>query len=490
MPGGSPPSLHADPSPAELIAARPHLSRHAFDGLLVEDVPLATIASALGTPTHVYSEAAIRRRYAALSTALQATRLDTHIRYAVKANDHLAILRLLGGLGAGADVVSEGELARALEAGIPAERIVFSGVGKSRHELVRALASRIDQINVESAEELAELSRIASGLGHTARVALRVNPDVDARTHAKITTGRGQDKFGIPAADIPGLYAHAATLPGIRPVGLALHIGSQIMTLAPFRESFAVLASLAEGIRAAGLPLDRLDCGGGLGVAYANEPAPSPEGLAGALAASFRRPGLALLLEPGRWLLAHAGLLLTTVLRVKHGAERPFIVLDAGMNDLLRPALYDAWHGIVPVRPSGDEPLAQADVVGPVCESADAFARRRPLPPLRSGELVAILDTGAYGRVMASAYNARPLAAEVIISGARWATIRSRQPLEALWADERLPDWEAASGPETARCRSRQIFSPAGTEAGLSSRGAGAERVRPPGLAPGRGARK
>jgi len=436
------------PTPADLIAARPHLSWHAFDGLMIEGVPLAAIAADLGTPTYVYSEAAIRHRYAALSAALKATGLATQIRYAVKANDHLAILRLLGGLGAGADVVSEGELARALEAGIPAGRIVFSGVGKSRNELAVALASGLDQINIESAEELAELSAIASELGRTARVALRVNPDIDAHTHAKITTGRAQDKFGIPAADVPGLYAHAAALPGIKPVGLAVHIGSQIMTLAPYRMSFAVLASLAEEIRAANLPLDRLDCGGGLGVAYANEPAPLPEGLAGALGASFRALGVELLLEPGRWLVADAGLLLAAVIRVKDGSERPFIVLDAGMNDFLRPALYDAWHGVVPVGPSRGGPIGAADVVGPVCESADAFARGRPLPAVRAGDLVAILDTGAYGRVMASTYNARPLAAEAIVRGARWATIRSRQPLEAMWADERLPDWQIVSRSE------------------------------------------
>ncbi|MGH7119924.1 MAG: diaminopimelate decarboxylase [Acetobacteraceae bacterium] len=445
MHGGSPPSSHAYPNPAELIAARPHLSRHAFDGLMVEEVSLAAIASALGTPTHVYSETAIRQRYQTIAAALAAQGLNAQIRYAVKANDHIAVLHLLGALGAGADVVSGGELARALEAGIAPARIVFSGVGKTRDELAQALGAGIDQINIESAEELSELSAIAAARNRPARIALRVNPDIDAGTHAKITTGRATDKFGIAAADIPLLYARATTLPAIQPVGLALHIGSQITSLAPYRKSFALLASLAGEILAQGLPLHRLDCGGGLGVAYANEPVPLAEGLAGALGASFRHLAVELLLEPGRWLVAPAGLLLATVLRVKRAAGRACIVLDAGMNDLLRPALYDAWHGIVPVGAASNGALAPADVVGPVCESADTFARNRPLPPLSAGDMVAILDTGAYGRVMASGYNARPLAAEAIVSGSRWATIRRRQPLAALWADERLPDWQRSN---------------------------------------------
>ncbi|MGH7066831.1 MAG: diaminopimelate decarboxylase, partial [Acetobacteraceae bacterium] len=329
---------------------------------------------------------------------------------------------------------------------IPAERIVFSGVGKSQHELARSLAAGIGQINVESAEELLELSALAAGLGQTAAVALRVNPDVDAGTHAKISTGRAQDKFGIPTNDILSLYAHATTLPGIRPVGLAVHIGSQIMTLAPFRRSFEVLADLARHLKAANLPLRRLDCGGGLGIGYANEPAPLVEGLAGALGLCCRDLGLELMVEPGRWLVAHAGLLLATVLRVKPGPERPFIILDAGMNDLLRPALYESWHGIVPILPKdgGSEAGAadgMADVVGPICESADLFARARALAALSAGDRVAILDAGAYGRVMASTYNGRPLAAEAMVSGERWATIRPRQPVATLWAEERLPEW-------------------------------------------------
>ncbi len=440
MHGCTPDPTGDDPTVAELIAARPFLARRALDGLAVEGVPLAAIAASLGTPTYVYSAATIRARYAALAGALAAAGLAAHIHYAVKANDHLAVLRLLGGLGAGADVVSEGELARALAAGIPPGRIVFSGVGKTAAELAGALAAGIGQINVESAEELAELSAIARRLGRTAPVALRVNPDIDARTHAKITTGLAQNKFGIPAAEIFSLYAEAARLPGIEVQGLALHIGSQVLSLAPFRESFAIVAGLVREIRAAGLPLARVDCGGGLGIAYRNEPAPTPEGLAGALAGAFRGLDVALLLEPGRWLVAPAGLLLATVIRVKPGPERPFVVLDAGMNDLIRPALYDAWHGIVPLAPNSAAPVP-ADIVGPICESADSFATARALPSLAPGERVAILDAGAYGRVMGSAYNARPRAAEAMVEGERWALIRPRPPLASLWADELVPSW-------------------------------------------------
>ncbi len=446
MHGSLPPDAATDPTLAELIAARPFLSRSAIDGLVLEGVPLAAIAAALGTPTYVYSASTIRARYSALVSALVSALgsagLAAHIHYAVKANDHLAVLGLLGRLGAGADVVSQGELSRALAAGIPPERIVFSGVGKTEEELAHALASGIGQINVESADELRALARVAQHLGRTAPVALRVNPDVDARTHAKITTGLAQNKFGIPAAEIPALYEEAVALPGIAPVGLAVHIGSQILSLAPFRESFAVLARLVRELRAAGHPVPRVDCGGGLGVAYRNEPAPTPDALAGALAGAFRGLDLDLVLEPGRWLLAPAGLLLATVVRVKPGPERPFVVLDAGMNDLIRPALYDAWHGIVPLAAASAALEAEAvDIVGPVCESADTFARARALPPLAPGARVAILDAGAYGSVMASAYNARPRAAEAMVEGERWALIRPRQALADLWADELMPEW-------------------------------------------------
>lgn len=413
-----------------------------MDGLLLEDVPLSAIADEVGTPTWVYGADTIRARYRALAAALTAAGAPAHIHFAVKANDRLAVLRLLGAEGAGADVVSAGELLRARAAGIPAGRIVFSGVGKTTEELRLALAQDIAQVNVESAEELEKLAAIAVDVGRTARVALRVNPDVDAGTHAKISTGRARDKFGIPYARAAALYAHAAGLPGIEPVGLAMHIGSQIRTLAPFRAGYGRIADLVHDLRAAGQSVRVVDCGGGLGIPYRDEPVASPAGLAGAIAGAFGGLDVALLVEPGRWLVGPAGVLLASVVLVKRDGDSRFVVLDAAMNDLLRPAMYDAWHGIVPVGPVDlVGPLSPADVVGPVCESSDTFARGRLLPALAPGARVAILDAGAYGSVMSSTYNARPLAAEVLVEGTRWATIRPRQDLAALWRDETIPNW-------------------------------------------------
>jgi diaminopimelate decarboxylase len=425
-----------DPSVAALIAARPQLSMHAHDGLLLEGVPLARIAQLLGTPAWVYSAGTMRARLAELQAALAG--LDSEIHYAVKANDHLAVLRLFAAGGAGADVVSEGELRRARAAGIPAAHIVFSGVGKTERELRLALAEDIEQINVESAEELEMLSAVAAAMGRTARVALRINPDVDAGTHAKITTGTAENKFGIPYGEAVALYAHAATLPGIRPVGLALHIGSQILSIAPYRAAYARAAELVHALRARGLPVERLDCGGGLGIGYGDEPGAPVAAYAGMLKASLGNLGVRLMLEPGRWLVGPAGVLLASVVLVKgHGR---FVVLDAAMNDLARPAMYDAWHGIVPVAAAGlHGPTAPVDVVGPVCESSDIFARGRALPLLRAGATVAILDAGAYGAVMSSTYNARVLAPIAMVDGADWAVIRDRQDHAALWAGERVP---------------------------------------------------
>jgi diaminopimelate decarboxylase len=425
-----------DPSVAALIAARPQLSMHAHDGLLLEGVPLARIAQLLGTPAWVYSAGTMRARLAELQAALAG--LDSEIHYAVKANDHLAVLRLFTAGGAGADVVSEGELRRARAAGIPAAHIVFSGVGKTERELRLALAEDIEQINVESAEELEMLSAVAAAMGRTARVALRINPDVDAGTHAKITTGTAENKFGIPYGEAVALYAHAATLPGIRPVGLALHIGSQILSIAPYRAAYARAAELVHALRARGLPVERLDCGGGLGIGYGDEPGAPVAAYAGMLKASLGNLGVRLMLEPGRWLVGPAGVLLASVVLVKgHGR---FVVLDAAMNDLARPAMYDAWHGIVPVAAAGlHGPTAPVDVVGPVCESSDIFARARALPLLRAGATVAILDAGAYGAVMSSTYNARVLAPIAMVDGADWAVIRDRQDHAALWAGERVP---------------------------------------------------
>ena len=432
----------ADPTTAELIAARPHLSMHAMDGLMVEGVPLNSVADAIGTPTWAISASSIRTRLAALRRALDDAGLPARVHYAVKANDHLAVLRLMAQGGAGADVVSAGELRRAGMAGIAAKDVVFSGVGKTEADVRLALHEGVGQVNVESPEELATLSALASGTGRTARVALRINPDVDAGTHAKITTGRADNKFGIAYADAPALYAHAAALPGIEPVGLALHIGSQILSMAPFRAAYARAAEMVRALRAAGQTVRTVDCGGGLGISYRDEPAPSPAALAGAIRAALGGMDLQLALEPGRWLVGPAGLLLASVVLSKRTGERRFVVLDAAMNDLLRPAMYDAWHGIVPVSAiDAVQPAAPADIVGPVCETGDTFARERALPFLAPNARVAILDTGAYGAVMSSTYNARPLAAEVMIDGGRWSAIRARQPVEALWADERVPEW-------------------------------------------------
>lgn len=429
-----------DPTIAELIAARPHLRMHGMDGLVMEDVPLNRIADEVGTPTWVYSAGAIRGRYRALTKALNDAGLDAHPHYAVKANDHLAILSLLGREGAGADVVSEGELLRALAAGMPADRIVYSGVGKTERELRLALAEDIGQINVESAEELRMLSAVAVAMGRTARVAPRINPDVDARTHEKLTTGRARDKFGIPYAEAAALYAEAARMPGIEPIGLATHIGSQIMSLEPYRAAFARMADLVRELRQLGHAVHIVDCGGGLGIPYRNQPAPGPEGLAGAIKATFHNLDVRITVEPGRWLVGPAGVLLASVILQKQAPGARFIVLDAAMNDLLRPAMYDAWHGIVPVSAAAAVgPVTPADVVGPVCEPGDRFARDRLLPSLDPGERVAILDAGAYGAVMSSSYNARPRAAEVLVDGASWATIRPRQTHAALWADEIIP---------------------------------------------------
>ncbi len=430
----APAANEEEPTVAALIAARPHLSLHAMDGLVLEQVPLARIADVLGTPSWVYSAGTIRARLAELQAALAGL---ARVHYAVKANDHLAVLRLMAQGGAGADVVSEGELRRAREAGIAAGDIVFSGVGKTAGEIRLAIAEDIYQLNIESAEELDIVAALATSLGRSVRVALRINPDVDAGTHAKITTGTAKDKFGISFRDAAAVYARAAGLPGVEPVGLALHIGSQIMSMAPYCAAFARAAELVRILRAQGLTVRRMDCGGGLGIGYRDEPGASPAALAGAIRAAFGGLGLELMVEPGRWLVGPAGVLLAQVLLVKGGR---FVVLDAAMTDLVRPAMYDAWHGVVPL--AGRDAVAATapvDVVGPVCESSDTFARGRVLPLLAPGARVALLDAGAYGAVMSSTYNGRPLAPVAMVDGDRWAVIRERQKLADLWAGERVP---------------------------------------------------
>jgi diaminopimelate decarboxylase len=433
---------------AALIAARPSLAADALDGLVFEGVPLAAIAAAQGTPCWVYGAGTLRRRFRALQAAMP----SIGIHYAVKANDHLAILSVLAAEGAGADVVSGGEFLRARKAGIPASRIVFSGVGKTDSELLLALEGGVSQINVESAEELYALSALAAAHGHMAPVALRVNPDVDAGTHEKISTGRAGDKFGIPLPDIAALYAEAFRLPGIVPVGLAVHIGSQIFGTAAFTAAYAKLADLVRTLRAQNLPVQMVDCGGGLGIPYRDELAALPEAWAGAIRAAFTGlDDLRLAIEPGRWLVGPAGILVASVVRTKRaGMAHPIIVLDAAMNDLARPAIYGAFHGILPVAAAHLAAATElADIAGPVCESADIFGRARKIAPLPDNALVAILDAGAYGAVMSSTYNARPLAAQVLIDDtladvAGFSLIRPRQAVSALWASEILPERPAA----------------------------------------------
>jgi len=431
--------LAPDPSLADLLAARPALRMHAQDGLCFEGVPLNAIADQFGTPAWVYGAATFRARYAALKNAFAEAGLHPEIHYAVKANDHLAILSLLRGEGAGADVVSRGEFLRALKAGIAPENIVFSGVGKTADDLRAALAANIGQINVESPAELLTLSAIAAELGKRVNIVLRMNPDVDAGTHAKITTGRADNKFGIAAAQIPALYAHAATLPGVTPVGLALHIGSQILSPAPFAAAYAKAAALITDLRAAGQTVTTLDLGGGLGIGYRDEPGINLAAFAHMVRRETAHLDVTLLLEPGRYLAAPAGLLLTRVILEKTGGAKRFTVLDAAMNDLIRPAMYDSYHAILPLSPV--DFLAKptkTDIVGPVCETGDTFATNRPLPPLKPGARLAILDAGAYGAVMSSAYNARPRAAAILIDRTA-KLITPRQPIEDLWAREIVP---------------------------------------------------
>jgi diaminopimelate decarboxylase len=428
-----------EPGLTDLLAARPAFALHAQDGLCFEGVPLNAIADQFGTPVWVYGAGSMQARYAALQAAFKAQSLDVHIHYAVKANDHLAILDIFRELGAGADVVSLGELLRARRAGIAARDVVYSGVGKAEVEIEAALAEDIGQFNVESAEELEMLSALAVRAGTTATVVLRMNPDVDAGTHAKITTGLAENKFGIAAADIPALYARAATLPGILIRGLALHIGSQILSPEPYATAYAKAAEMVRNLRAQGLTVTVLDLGGGIGIGYHDEPGMNLAAFAAVVKREVGGLGVKLLMEPGRYLVGPAGLLLAAVVVQKQAGKR-FVVLDAAMNELMRPALYEAWHGILPVDAALFHGAATpADVVGPVCETADCFAKDRELPELGPGERVALLDAGAYGAVMSSSYNARPRAAAVLISNGSFRLITPRQRLEDLWADEILP---------------------------------------------------
>ncbi|MHB8284997.1 MAG: diaminopimelate decarboxylase [Caulobacteraceae bacterium] len=409
--------------------------------LFCEGVPLSRIAAEVGTPTYVYSTATLTRHFTVFRDAF-APRTPL-VAYAVKANASLSVLRTLAKLGAGADTVSEGEIRRAIAAGIPASRIVFSGVGKTDAELSFALDAGIAQINVEAEPELDRLAIIAGAKGVVAKVVFRVNPDVGAGGHAKISTGKSDSKFGVSLAEAERLYAKAAALPQIEPVGVGCHIGSQILDLAPMEQAFCTMRALVERLRAQGHTVTRLDLGGGLGVPYGDHADP-PSPLAFAAMVNRVTEGLDVELEfePGRLIAANAGVLLS---RVIHIHERPegqrFVVLDAAMNDLLRPAMYDAHHEILAVvQPATDDRLAY-DVVGPVCETGDTFARDRPLPPLKTGDLVAFMTAGAYGASMASEYNARPLVAEVLVKGGLFAVTRARPTYEQMMEGEVIADW-------------------------------------------------
>lgn len=414
-----------------------------IDGTLhAEDVPLSAIAAAVGTPVYVYSTATLLRHYGLFEQALAP--LPHLVCFAVKSLSNVAILRILGDAGAGMDVVSIGEYRRARAAGVPGNRIVFSGVGKTRDEMRHALIHGIRQFNVESEPELLALSEVAVALGLTAPVTIRVNPDVDARTHAKIATGKSENKFGIPIARARDTYALAARLPGIAIVGIDVHIGSQLTDLAPFEAAYRKVADLTHALRADSHRIDRLDLGGGLGIPYtrSNEAPPLPIDYGALIRRTVGHLGCEIEIEPGRLIAGNAGILLSQVIYLKQGEGRDFLIVDAAMNDLVRPAMYDAHHDIVPVaEPASASALHPLDVVGPVCETGDTFARGRPLPPLAEGDLVAFRSAGAYGAVMASEYNARPLVPEVLVSGDRFAVIRARPSYEEMISRDLLPPW-------------------------------------------------
>jgi len=411
------------------------------DGVLhAEDVPLTAIAEAVGTPVYVYSRATLERHARVFREAL-ADLDDPLVAYSVKANPNGALLAVLARQGLGADVVSSGELLRAVHAGIPADRIVFSGVGKTAEEMRIALEHGIYQFNLESEPEAEMLSTVASGMGKVANVAFRINPDVDAKTHAKIATRKAEDKFGIPDGNALSAYALAAQLPGLRIQGVDVHIGSQITELDPFEVAFFRLGEMIGALRAAGHAIETADLGGGLGVPYDPAlPAPPLPADYGAMIARVTKDwNVRLLFEPGRVIAGNAGVLLTRVIRVKQGATQPFVIVDAAMNDLVRPAMYEAWHDIRAVRPRNDH--FTASVVGPICETGDTFATARDMDAVEADDLIVFVTAGAYGANMATNYNSRPLVPEVLVSGDKWSVVRARPPIEALIAADHIPDW-------------------------------------------------
>ena len=407
--------------------------------LCAEDVPLARIAAEVGTPVYVYSANAFRDHARAFRDGLSGAG-DVHLAYAIKANPNIAVLRLLAAEGYGADIVSGGEMARALAAGMPAGDIVFSGVGKTEAEMVRGLEAGIGQFNLELEEEGVVLARLAAARGLTARAVLRVNPDVDAGTHAKISTGRAENKFGVPIDQAAGMFARLSGLPGLDLQGVAIHIGSQLLSLAPLEAAYRRIEALVGELRAAGHTISRVDLGGGLGVRYKAGDEPVPPADYGAMVARVAKDwGVTLMFEPGRVIAANAGVLLTKVIWVKPGVVNPYVIVDAAMNDLARPSLYDAWHDFQAVAPRGG--TMTANIAGPVCETGDTFAMGREIDVVTAGDLAVLRSAGAYGATMASTYNSRALVPEVLVDGDRYAVVADRIAAETILAAERVPEW-------------------------------------------------
>jgi diaminopimelate decarboxylase len=410
--------------------------------LHAEAVNLVDLAQAVGTPFYCYSTATLTRHYEVFAGAF--ADVQALVCYAMKANSNQAVIKTLADLGAGADVVSGGELARARAAGIPPEKIMFSGIGKTAAELALAVDEGILCVNVESEAELDLLSAIAAGKGRTASISVRVNPDVDAKTHAKIATGKAENKFGLPISHARDVYARAAKLPGLKVTGVDMHIGSQIIDLAPFDDAFALLSDFVRTLRSDGHAIGHIDLGGGLGIPYRedNEPPPRPEAYADIVKRTTRDLGCRLIFEPGRLLVGNAGILVTRVIYLKRGEAKSFVIVDAGMNDLIRPTLYEAYHDIRPVRePSPQASRLVADVVGPVCESGDFLALGRDMAEPQSGDLLAVMTAGAYGAVQAGTYNTRALVPEVLVRESEWALVRPRLEAAELIALDRLPPW-------------------------------------------------
>ncbi len=405
-----------------------------------EGVTLASIATQVGTPFYCYSAGALRAGWQEFADGIKG--MNASVCYAMKANSNLAVIRLLGELGAGADIVSVGEMKRALAAGIAPERIIYSGVGKKPSELMAALQAGVGQINVESSAELETLNAVAGQLGVKAAIAIRVNPDVDARTHAKITTGRKENKFGIDIDLARDAFALAGRLPNLDVVGVAMHIGSQLTSVDPYRDAIVRVRELVGQLRQDGHSIERFDIGGGLGIVYADEKPPSIAEFMAMVKRETEGLGCELTFEPGRRLVGEAGVLVSEVILVKPGVSKTFVIVDAAMNDLIRPTLYEAWHDIVPLRqPRPDAATIRCDIVGPVCESGDFLAQNRDLAPLSVGDLIMVRSAGAYGAVMASSYNSRPLAPEVMVDGTRFAVTRPRPTVEEMISTERFPPW-------------------------------------------------